>query len=119
MSEVEHGHRPNADLTDFFDAELGLLCIRDTDGFFRRVNPAFQTVLGYAEDELLQQPIRAFMHPDDVARTEMLLGSLAPGSSAPTFEDRWRCADGSWKTLAWSASRSEDGEYVYAIARDV
>jgi signal transduction histidine kinase/DNA-binding response OmpR family regulator len=36
-----------------------------------------------------------------------------------SFEDRWRCADGSWRTLAWSATGAEDGSLIYAIARDV
>lgn len=103
----------------FFSLSLELLCIRGIDGFFKRINPAFTEVLGYEAEELLARPIRHFMHPDDVARTDALIRSLTPGGTRRIFEDRWICADGSERTLKWSAVRGGDGMDVYAIARDV
>lgn len=105
------------ELDQFFSVGLGLLCIRGTDGYFKRVNPAFSEVLGHTERTLLQRPIRDFMHADDIEPTETLLLNLPPGGGRASFEDRWRCADGSFRTLAWSAVRSDRG--IYAIARDV
>jgi PAS domain S-box-containing protein len=102
-----------------FSLSLDLLCIRGIDGFFKRINPAFTEVLGYEAEELLARPIRHFMHPDDVARTDALIRSLTPGGNRRIFEDRWICADGSERTLKWSAAWGGDGMDVYAIARDV
>jgi len=107
------------ELDRFFSVGLDLLCIRGTDGYFKRVNPAFTEVLGHSRADLLQRPISDFMHPDDVAPTETLLLNLRPGGERASFQDRWLCADGSERTLSWSAVRSQGGDRFYAIARDI
>jgi two-component system, sensor histidine kinase and response regulator len=107
------------ELDHFFSAGLDLLCIRGSDGYFKRVNPAFSDVLGHSQETLLERPIRDFMHPDDFAATDTRLLALRPGDDRTSFEDRWRCADGSERTLTWTVVRSEDGDRFYAIARDV
>ncbi|MDA0330254.1 MAG: response regulator [Gemmatimonadetes bacterium] len=107
------------DVDRFFRVSLDLLCIRSTDGFFKRINPAFGEVLGYPDQELLDRPIRDFMHPDDVEPTDQLLASLGSGGTKVSFDDRWRCSDGSYRTFSWSAIASEVDGLVYAVARDV
>ena len=49
----------------FFTVSLDMLCIVGFDGWFKRVNPAWQRVLGYTEAEMLSQPYLDFIHPDD------------------------------------------------------
>ena len=41
------------------------------------------------------------------------------GAATLSFENRYRCKDGSWKWLRWTASPSLDRQEIYAIARDV
>jgi len=117
--DLTESRKLTAEVDRFFDVSLDLLCIRNVDGFFKRINPAFTEVLGYAEADLLLRPIREFMHPDDVEPTESILSSLEPEGEKVSFEDRWRCADGSYRTLAWSAVTGDNVEVIYAIARDV
>jgi PAS domain S-box-containing protein len=116
LSELELAGR---EIDRFFSVGLDLLSIRNADGYFTRVNPAFSEVLGYTENDFLSRPVREFMHPDDVDTTEAILAELPFDGSRVAYEDRWRCSDGSERTLAWSAVRSSEGESVYAIARDV
>ena len=58
-----------AELDRFFSLSLDLLCIAGADGRFRRVNPAWQEMLGWSPEELTSMPYMALVHPDDRVRT--------------------------------------------------
>lgn len=44
------------DFEMFFDLSSDLLCIGGLDGFYKRVNPAFEKALGYTSREMLEHP---------------------------------------------------------------
>ncbi|MGC9504082.1 PAS domain S-box protein [Baaleninema sp.] len=112
--------RAQQDLDRFFKLSLDLFCIADTDGYFKRVNPQFEETLGYSEAELLSQQFLDFVHPDDRDRTRKIFERLICGVPCIDFENRYRCADGSYRWLAWTASPSSHEESrLYAVARDV
>jgi len=98
----------------FFDVTIDLMCIAGTDGFFKRVNPAFVRALGWSEEELLDRPFYELVHPEDLAPTEKEVAKLAEGIPTISFENRFRCRDGAYKRLRWT-SYPEDGR-LYAIA---
>ena len=52
----------------FFDAELDLLIVLDANGNVKRVNPAFERVLGRDESEVLGVPIVGLVHLVDMAK---------------------------------------------------
>jgi len=97
-----------------FDVSIDLMCMAGTDGFFKRVNPAFERVLGWSESELLERPFFDFVHPDDLARTEQEVARLAEGIPTISFENRFERKDGGYKRLRWT-SYPADG-VLYAVA---
>lgn len=103
----------------YFDYSLDMLCIAGTDGYFKRVNPAFERVLGWSTEELLSRSFLDFVHPEDLEKTQAEIRKLARGEPTISFENRYMCQDGSMKILAWTAHPEPDTGMIYAIARDV
>lgn len=107
------------DLAPFFDLSLELLCIAGIDGRFRRINPAFETLLGYSSEELLSRPFFDFMFHEDREPAMAKLMNLRRGESAINFENRVVCKDGSIRCLAWTAAPATAEGLIYAAARDI
>jgi PAS domain S-box-containing protein len=107
------------DLREFIDLSLNLMCIAGTDGYFKHVNPAWETTFGYTREELLSRPYVEFVHPDDRNATIAEAAHVASGRNTISFENRYRCKDGSYKWLLWSAVVRAERGLIYAIAADV
>ena len=106
-------------LEKFFDASLDLLCFADFDGYFRRVNPAWERALGFTTEELCREPFLNFVHPDDRDSTIAEMQKLSEGTNTISFENRYRCKDGGYKWLLWNATPLLNQQIVYADARDI
>ena len=104
----------------FFDLSLDMLATATPDGTFIRLNPAWQTTLGYSTEELTAKPFLEFVHPDDrdatVYETQR---QFAEGKTVLQFQNRYRHRDGSYRWLEWTSQPAMDGSVVYAIARDI
>ena len=106
------------DLDRFFSVSIDLLCISGFDGRFRRVNPAWERVLGWSEQDLTAKPYIDFIHPDDRIATAAEASRLSEGMTTVAFENRYRCKDGSHRWLSWKAAKGGP-DAIYAAARDV
>ncbi len=106
-------------LNSFFSLSLDMLCIAGYDGYFKRLNRVWEKVLGYSVDELCLQPYIEFVHPDDVEATKVEAQKLTQGIEVVSFENRYRCKDGTYKWFLWSATMSSKFELIFAAARDI
>ena len=107
------------ELDRFFRLSLDMFCVATFDGYFVRLNPAWQTVLGFSEAELRTSPFIDFVHPDDRAATIEAMSALLTGAQVVGFENRYRAKDGSYKWLQWASAPFAAQGLIYAVARDV
>lgn len=107
------------DLDRFFNYALDMLCIAGIDGYLKKVNPAFTRTLGFTAAELLQHPFTDFVHPDDRYDTVAEVGKLSTGAPSLSFENRYRCKDGSYRDLHWTSFPEPHTGLLYAVAHDV
>jgi two-component system, sensor histidine kinase len=105
------------DLTTFFEVSLDMLCIRDMDRRFVKVNRAWETVLGYRTPELEGASMLSLIHPDDIAATDGHMTRIRAEDEVIGFINRYRHRDGGYRHLEWRARRV--GDLVYGVARDV
>jgi PAS domain S-box-containing protein len=103
----------------FFDLSLDLLIVADLEGHFVRVNPACDRILGFTSAELMAQPYLEFVHPDDREHTVAAAKSMSAGNALISFENRYRCKDGSYRWILWSAIPDLDLELIYADGHDI
>ena len=114
MAEAREDVDPELDR--FFAMSPELLAIAGTDGRFRRLNPAWEPTLGWTTDELMAEPFVSFVHPDDVESALTEVARLAEGGHTSSVVTRFRCKDGSYRELEWSAAA--EGDSIFAVARD-
>jgi PAS domain S-box-containing protein len=105
------------DFARFFDNSLDLNGIASPEGYFRRVNIAWQRTLGWTAEEISTIPWLELVHPDDRQSTIDAGRQLFEGASIISFENRYRCKDNSYRLIQWHAE-VVDGE-AYCSGRDV
>jgi two-component system, sensor histidine kinase len=104
-------------LTTFFEVSLDMLCIRDMDLRFVKVNRAWEKALGYSIADLEGAPMLPLIHPEDVAASQGHMQRLFVEDEVMGFVNRYRHRDGRYRHLEWRARRV--GDMVFGVARDV
>ena len=86
----------------------------------RRSSPSTRpggAVLGWPEASLVGRSLKELIHPEDLERTAAEAKLLASGAVTLHLENRFRCSDGSYRWLSWTAVPDQGA--IYGIARDV
>jgi PAS domain S-box-containing protein len=103
----------------FFTLALDMLGIGTFDGQLLQVNPAWERVLGYTDEELKSVHGFEFLHPDDRVLAQQMATTLINGSPIGYFEVRARHKDGSYRWIGWTAAAFHAEKLVYIFGRDV
>ena len=118
ITDLEHAKE---DLNNIFNLSIDMICIADINtATFLKINSAFTNILGYSEGELLDRPFLDFIHPEDLNETQEIISQQVQiGTNVICFDNRYRCKDGSYRWLSWTAHTSVEKGLTYAIARDI
>jgi PAS domain S-box-containing protein len=107
------------ELERFFTLSIDMICIAGYDGHFKRLNPAWQRILGYSAQELIARPYLEFVHPEDREATIQRTEKFKTSGDTVAFTNRYLCKDGSYKWLMWNATPFAEQQLIYAVARDI
>jgi PAS domain S-box-containing protein len=114
LSQEQPPEFTNENLDTIFKLSESFLCISDTKGILQFFNPAFSRTLGYNSDTLLARSAYDFLHPDDKAAQKHRGDEVTP---IHYFENRYRCADGSYRNFQWTSKIQNNRRY--AVGADV
>ncbi|MBC3954508.1 hybrid sensor histidine kinase/response regulator [Pseudomonas triticifolii] len=104
------------ELDTFWTISPDPLAMLDFNGIFLRVNPAWTSILGWTEHELVGTSILNLLHPDDVASTQDALKHTV-NHVLPLFENRYQHVDGTYHWFGWTAAPGNG--LIFALGKDL
>lgn len=105
------------ELEHFFTVNLDFFCILDLEGNFMKINLPWEKDLGYAQSDLLGNPIIDWIHEDDYDQTIQAFEIMVSNKAEANITNRFKRTDGTYRILEWKAKYTNG--MVYAAARDV
>jgi PAS domain S-box-containing protein len=119
MRDMTERNKLTEERDRFFALSMDMLCIVSLDGRFQRVNPAFQKVLGFSEEELLVLTIFDLLHPDDLPKTLTAYEGLTAGEPIAYMENRLKTKHNEYKWVAWSYFPVPQDGLAFGVGRDM
>lgn len=104
-------------LEKFFELSTDLFMVVDHHGVIQAVNKEFEIMTGYREDEMVNEPLTRFIHPDDVLATQDVVVTSLQGRRAHQFHNRYVTKAGSTRWVRWQ-STTHNGHAI-GIGQDV
>ena len=95
-----------------------LLGIAGFDGKLKFLNPAWERILGYPAQELLDRPLRELMQPHGQAAIALVERLLAEDSFDP-MEFGLRCQDGTFKLFSWHRGFDSEHQAMFIAGYDI
>jgi len=116
---IAPGALADDDLAVFLEMSNEIFGVFDLEQGLVWSNGTAAALLGYAEDELRRMSLVDLIHPDDLVEALGLFDQPSGDAEPAGVESRYRCKDGTWRWLEWTARRELETGFVYGAARDV
>src|SRR5829696_5282332 len=110
---------PDVDPGRLLDLPGTLLAVVGFDAVVRWTSASFPRKLGLSPAALVGRSFLDFVHPDDLEVTRRELERLRRGEDVVGFEWRMGAADGSYRSMRWSAAGVLEEELIYGSAQDL
>jgi PAS domain S-box-containing protein len=102
-----------------FKFSRDLICIIDADGKFSKINPVFESVTGFSEEELLATSFFDSIHTEDVEKTRAQLLRFRDSESTINFTHRFKTRNKEYRFLQWVFAPEPSTGNLFAIGRDI
>jgi PAS domain S-box-containing protein len=102
-----------------FNISHDLTVITNKEGYFKKINPRFQEVLGHSFKEIVSQKFINFIHPEDVELTQLELKKALEKKDSVHFINRYRTKAGDYRVFDWVVVPDKETNLVYFTARDI
>lgn len=96
-----------------------MICVVDVEGHILYVNAAFESILAFARDEVVDKPIFDLVHPDDREATMHEATRVNAGSQQRHFRNRYLHRDGHAVDIRWSAHWLPEYRVRVGVGREV
>ncbi len=106
-----------ADRDRIWRLSTDIMLVARFDGPITAVNPAWTTVLGWTESEILGTSFVDLIHPDDLARSLNAAKRLSQGERLTQFETRFRHKNGEYRWITWAVVPGAG--LINAVGRDM
>jgi len=119
IRDLSESRKLISERNSFFQMSLDLFCILGFDGLFRRVNPQWHDVMGYAPEELQGQALGDLIHPDDIGPDGQILREILGERNVFGRVMRLRQKNGDWRWMLWNSSVDNANRAIYGVSRDI
>lgn len=106
-----------ADRDRMWRLSTDIMLVADFEATISAINPAWTSILGWREDELIGKSFMDLIHPDDFDTTMEEVGKLGEGVTTFKFINRYQAKDGSHRIISWTAVPDE--RFIHAVGRDI
>ncbi len=117
-AEIEK-RRANEELDKFFNLNPDLFGIVGTDGLFKKINPAFEKLLGFTKKEFFSVPFIDFIHPEDREATLESVKRAAQGMATENFVIRCKQKNKGYLWISWTNKPAAEEGLIYIAGRDI
>jgi len=114
-----HARPPAESWERFFLISPDPMCVAHVDEGLRRVNPAWEAVLGWTADDLASGRWLEDVHPEDRSAALGKAAELRERGAVNGFTHRCRSKSGAYRWLRWTALMDRDPAWIYAVACDI
>lgn len=118
MLDVTEQKKRDEELSRIFNLSTDFICIAKPDGYFTKINPAWENILGFSTEEIMEMGYAKLIHPDDIKSTQDEVKKQIKGEATINFTNRYRRKDGAYRTIEWQATPAVNGD-LYATGRDI